>query len=128
LKESKYYLYDTGAVEGDLSAKLENTVACAILRELHLVEDTTGSKVALCYLRDKEKHEVDFLPVVDNKPLCMIEVKVSDDSFSPALFLFHNKLKKAKPFQIVYSLERKKSKDSVRMLPAHEFLKDLQLS
>jgi uncharacterized protein len=128
LKESKYYLYDTGAVEGDLSAKLENTVACAILRELHLVEDTTGSKVALCYLRDKEKHEVDFLPVVDNKPLCMIEVKVSDDSFSPALFLFHSKLKKAKPFQIVYSLERKKSKDSARMLPAHEFLRDLQLS
>ena len=30
LKESKYYLYDTGAVEGDLGAKLENTVACAL--------------------------------------------------------------------------------------------------
>ena len=34
LKESKYYLYDTGAVEGDLGAKLENIVACALIKEL----------------------------------------------------------------------------------------------
>lgn len=127
LKESKYYLYDTGAVEGDLGAKLENTVACALLRDLHLIEDTTGSRVALHYLRDKEKHEVDFLPVVDNRPLCMIEVKVSEENFSPSLFRFHRKLKHAKPFQIVYRLKRKKSKNTVRMLPAHEFLRDFQL-
>ena len=127
LKESKYYLYDTGAVEGDLGAKLENTIACALLRELHFVEDTTGSKVALHYLRDKEKHEVDFLPVVDKRPVCMIEVKVSDENFSPSLFLFHSRLIQAKPFQIVYSLKRKKSKDTARMLPAHEFLRDLHL-
>jgi len=127
LKESKYYLYDTGAVEGDLGAKLENTVACALLRDLHLIEDTTGSRVALHYLRDKEKHEVDFLPVVDNRPLCMIEVKASEENFSPSLFRFHRKLEHTKPYQIVYGLKRKKSKDGVRMLPAHEFLRDLQL-
>ncbi|UCD80203.1 MAG: ATP-binding protein [Desulfobacterales bacterium] len=127
LKESKYYLYDTGAVEGDLGAKVENTVACALLRELHLIEDTTGSRVALHFLRDKEKNEVDFLAVVDNRPRCMIEVKLSDDSFSPSLFRFHDKLRKATPFQVVYSLKRKKSKDSARMLSANEFLKDLQL-
>lgn len=127
LKESKYYLYDTGAVEGDLGAKLENTVACALLRDLHLIEDTTGSRVALHYLRDKEKHEVDFLPVVDNIPICMIEVKAGEDNFSPSLFRFHRKLEHAKPFQIVYRLKRKKTKDGVRMLPAYEFLKDFQL-
>ena len=127
LKESKYYLYDTGAVEGDLGAKLENTVACALLRDLHLIEDTTGSRVALHYLRDKEKHEVDFLPVIDNKPLCMIEVKASEEKFSPSLFLFRRKLEHVKTFQIVYGLKRKKTKDGVRMLSAHEFLRDFQL-
>jgi len=127
LKESKYYLYDTGSVEGDLGAKLENTVACALLRELHLIEDTTGSRVALHFLRDKEKHEVDFLPVVDNRPVCMIEVKVSDDSFSSSLFRFHSRLKKAKPLQLVYNLRHRKSKDGAKMLPAHEFLRDVQL-
>jgi len=45
LKESKYHLYDTGAVEGSFSARLENTVACALMRELHFLEDTTGSRV-----------------------------------------------------------------------------------
>ena len=127
LKESKYYLYDTGAVQGDMGAKLENTVACALLRDLHFIEDTTGSRVALHFLKDKEKHEVDFLPVVDNRPICMIEVKVSEENFSPSLFRFHRKLENAKPIQIVYKLKRKKSKDAAKMLPAHEFLRDLQL-
>lgn len=120
-------MYDTGSVEGDIGAKLENTFACALLRELHFIEDTTGSRVALNYLRDKDKHEVDFLPVVDNKPLCMIEVKVGEENFSPSLFRFHRKLKNARPFQVVYRLKRKKSKDMARMLPAHEFLRDLKL-
>lgn len=61
--------------------KLENTVACSLLRELHFIEDTTVSRVALHYLRDKEKLEVDFLTVVDNKALSMTEVKVSDVAF-----------------------------------------------
>lgn len=127
LKESKYYLYDTGAVEGSLGAKLENTVACALLRELHFIEDTTGSRVALQYLRDKEKHEVDFLLVVDNQPKMMIEVKVSNDHFSPSLFRFQRYLKHVKPYQVVYNLKHKRSKNMADMLPAQEFLRDLQI-
>ena len=127
LKESKYYLYDTGAVEGDFGAKLENTVAVALLRELHFIEDTTGSRVALHYLRDKEKREVDFLCLVDNNPLLLIEVKVSDDTFSPSLFRFHQYLSEAEPYQIVYNLKHKKSKGPVKMLPVHEFLQTIIL-
>jgi predicted AAA+ superfamily ATPase len=126
LKETKYYLYDTGEVDGNLGAKLENTVACALLRELHFIEDTTGSTVALHYLRDKEKNEVDFLPIIDNKPIMMIEVKLSDDNFSPSLFRFNKFFKNIKSVQVVHNLRHKKTKRSVNMLSAHEFLKDLQ--
>lgn len=126
LKETKYYLYDTGAVDGHLGAKLENSVACALLRELHFIEDTTGSTVALYYLRDKEKNEVDFLPVIDNKPAMMVEVKLSDDSFSPSLFRFNRFFKDIKSVQIVHNLGHKKTKGPVSMLSAHEFLKNLQ--
>lgn len=126
LKETKYYLYDTGAVDGNPGAKLENTVACALLRELHFIEDTTGSTVALHYLRDKEKNEVDFLLIIDNKPLMMIEVKLSDDSFSPSLFRFNKFFKNIKSLQIVHNLRHKKAKGSVNMLSAHEFLKELK--
>lgn len=128
LKEPKYYFYDTGAVEGGIGAKLENVVALSLLKELHFLEDTTGSKVSLHYLRDKEKNEVDFLAVVHGKPEFMIEVKVSDDSFSKSLFLFHGFLKRAKSIQVVYNLYRKKSSRGVKMLPVHEFLADINLS
>ncbi|MCP5050617.1 MAG: ATP-binding protein, partial [bacterium] len=126
LKEPKYYLFDTGAVEGDAGAKLENVVALALLRQLHFIEDTTGSKVALHYLRDKEKNEVDFLMIIDNKPSLMIEVKVSNDNFSKSLFRFHEFLKEASPIQVVYNLKQRKSKGAVKMLPAHEFLADIK--
>jgi predicted AAA+ superfamily ATPase len=122
LKEPKYYLYDVGAVIGDFSAKLENVVALALLRDLHLLEDTTGSKVALHYIRDKEKNEVDFLIIIDNKPSLLIEVKVSDDTFSKSLYRFHQFLKDAEPIQLVNNLTRKKSTQRMKMLPVHEFL------
>lgn len=70
-------------MEGDLGAKPENAVACALLRDLHLIDDTTGSRVALHFLKDKEKHEVYFLPVLDDRPVCMIEVKISDENLPP---------------------------------------------
>ena len=128
LKESKYYLYDTGAVEGDIGAKLENLVACSLLRELHFIEDTTGSKVSLNYIRDREKHEVDFLIVVDNKPVYMIEVKVKDDNFSPSLFRFYKYLKKTKPVQIVHYLKHRKTKGNLKMYSVHDFLYHLDLN
>lgn len=127
LKSPKYYFYDTGAIEGSMGSKLENVVALALLRELHFLEDTTGSKVSLHYLKDKSNHEVDFLAVIDNKPALMAEVKVSDDSFSKSLFRFRSYLEETKSVQVVYNLTRKKSSRGVRMLPAHEFLAELDL-
>jgi len=127
LKEPKYYFYDTGAVEGDLGAKLENAVALALLRDLNLLEDTTGSRTALHYLRDKEKNEVDFLAVVDGKPSLMVEVKAAEDSFSRSLFRFHSYLPAVKAVQVVYDLKRRKSSGAAQMLGAHEFLAEFEL-
>jgi len=127
LKEPKYYFYDTGAVEGGIGAKLENVVALELLKELHFIEDTTGSKVSLHYIRDKLKNEVDFLAVVDGQPVLMLEVKVSDDSFSKSLYRFRGFLKGTKSVQVVYHLDRRKSSKQVNMMPVHEFLADLSL-
>jgi predicted AAA+ superfamily ATPase len=127
LKEPKYYFYDTGAVEGGIGAKLENVVALALLKELHFLEDTTGSKVSLHYLRDKLKNEVDFVTVIDGMPTLLVEVKVSDDSFSRALYRFQNFLEGTKSIQVVYNLDRKKSSRGLKMLSVHEFLADISL-
>jgi len=125
LKETKYYFYDTGAVDGDEGARFENAVACCLLAELHYHEDTTGSKVALHYLRDKEKREIDFLTVVDKKPLHLIEAKFADETFAKNLFHFKRFFHKVECVQLVANLSRKKSKDGVKLLSAHEFLKTI---
>jgi uncharacterized protein len=124
LKEAKYYLYDAGAVEGDFGAKLENVVALALIRDLHLTEDTTGKRCELFYLRDKDKNEVDFLTIVDGKPVLMVEVKAGDDNFSRSLRRFHGFLSETKAVQLVYELRQPKSVRGTHMtmLPAHEFL------
>ncbi|RZB30627.1 MAG: hypothetical protein SRB1_02907 [Desulfobacteraceae bacterium Eth-SRB1] len=88
-------------------------MACALLRELHFIEDTTGNKTAFYYLRDKEKHEVDFFIIIENRPAKLIGVKVSDDKFSSSLFRFYSFLKDAALLQIVYKLKHKKTKGPV---------------
>ena len=127
LKEAKYYFYDTGDVIDSPGTRLGNTVACALLRELHLYEDTTGARVELHYLRDKEKREVDFLTVVDGLPEQIIEVKSSDDNFSQSLLRFSKILPSATALQVVHKLRQHKEREGVKMVPADEFLKNLSI-
>jgi predicted AAA+ superfamily ATPase len=126
LKEPKFYFFDVGDVKDDLGARLENLVATALLRELHLLEDTTGRKTALHYLRDKEKREVDFLVVIDGHPVLMVEVKAGEDSFEKSLFRFRRHLPGTRAVQVVLGLRRRKSSQGVEMMAAHEFLEKLE--
>lgn len=133
VKEPKYYFYDTGAVAdagADSGTVLENAVACALHRELQLVEDHEGRKTALCFLRDKEKREVDFLVTIDNRPRQLVEVKSSDDSFSPALAHFARQLPNVRALQVVKDLKRAKT-DATRTLqmrPVADYLSDVSFA
>ena len=128
LKTSKYYMYDTGEVQGGDGPRLENTVACALMKEIHLVEDTTGRRGGLFFLRDKEKREVDFLVVMDGRPVLMVAVKDGDDTFSRALFRFHGFLPTAAPVQVVHKLKHPRTRGAVRMVAASEFLLNFEVS
>jgi predicted AAA+ superfamily ATPase len=106
LKEPKIYFYDTGKVTDGGGARLENAVACALLKRLHFIADTQGKKVDLFYLRDRERREVDFLTVIDHEPEFMIEVKTGDDHFSPSLAYFARRVPVKDAVQLVRGLER----------------------
>jgi predicted AAA+ superfamily ATPase len=127
LKESKYYFYDTGAIRNEAGARLENAVACALLAELQMLEDTKGHKVDLHYLRDKEKREVDFLAVIDGKPVLMAEVKNADSAFSPHLFHFKKQLPNLVACQIVKECKREQTANGVQLVSAAKFLAELSL-
>ncbi len=109
LKEPKYYFFDSNQVEDDEGARLENLVAFSLLKELHFIEDTTGAKTNLHYLRTKENKEIDFLICIDNKPTHMIEVKSSDDQPTPAFKKFLSYFPDIPAIQLVKNCAREKT-------------------
>jgi predicted AAA+ superfamily ATPase len=83
LKEPKYYFYDNAMVEGNRGIKLENLVACALLKETQRRQDVEGEYFAMHYIRNKDGQEIDFLITQDNRPRKLIEVKWKDAGLSP---------------------------------------------
>lgn len=127
LKEPKIYFYDTGAVLGDNGAKLENAIAVSLKKRLHFLEDTKGRDVKLCYVRDKEKREVDFLVEIDRKIDFLIEVKVKDENLSQSLLYFHKKLRPRESVQLVQTAIRTKTVQDIFITPAGIWLAELDI-
>ncbi len=81
-KEGKIYMWDYAEVQ-DPAARFENLVAHHLLKACHYWTDTGEGDFQLCYLRDKERHEIDFLILRDGKPWLPVEAKLSDTKPSP---------------------------------------------
>jgi len=133
LKEPKYYFYDNGLVEGNEGVKLENLVACALLKDIHHKLDTRGEEFSLHYVRNKEGKEIDFVIVRDARPAVLIEVKWSDSEFSKSLRDFFktpdNSTSTIKRLQVVGTLKNARSwPNGDRVEPAVDFLSQLDVS
>ncbi len=109
LKQPKYYFYDNARVVGDAGVKLENLVACSLLKECHFRQDCLGEDWELFYLRKKGGIEVDFLISNKQTPKIMIEVKTSDDKPTKNFSIFFKELKNIQQVQIVKNLVREKT-------------------
>jgi uncharacterized protein len=109
LKEPKIYFFDQGRVTSGPGGRLENLVALHLLKRCDFLEDTVGDKIQLNYLKNKDRHEVDFLTVRNRKPELMIEVKNSDMNLSGSLKLFAENLKPEKAIQVVLNFDIKKN-------------------
>ncbi len=75
-KEAKHYHLDWTVVK-DPGARLENLVACHLLKWCHFLEDTEGREVELRYYRDTTGREVDFVILEEDSPIMFIECKSS---------------------------------------------------
>jgi len=128
LKTPKFYFYDTGQVVGDPGAKLENLVACALLKEIHYRADCYGEERYLYYLKDKDGREIDFYITNDKNQALMVEVKWSDENLSPNFKVFMKYFSDAEMVQIVKELNREKSfPDGAEIRCAHKWLSNLSL-
>lgn len=109
LKEPKYYFYDHTYAENNDGARLENIVACALLKELQYLEDTTGKPAALHYLRTKDSKELDFLVCIHREPRYLIEVKSTDDEPAAEFNYFSRYFPQVRLIQLVKDLRREKT-------------------
>lgn len=126
LKEPKAYFYDVGAVKGDEGAHLENAVACSLRKWIDFLVDRDGRDLTLHFLADKEKREVDFVVAEEGKAIKLIEVKASDESLSPSLRYYHERLK-VDAVQLMGKEIRSRTVSGITIEPASAFLARLEV-
>lgn len=129
LKAPKYYFYDTGQVIGNSGIRLENLAACALLKEIHYMEDCYGEEAQIYYLKTKDNKEIDFLVIRDEAPSLLIEVKWAEAAVSPNFSIFSKYFPGIKKIQIVGDLKREKTyPDGTEIRSAHNWLADFSLA
>jgi len=102
-KEPKWFLRDWSGLSDD-GARAETLVACHLLKAVEGWTDLGLGEFELRYLRDKQKREVDFLVVRNRQPWFLVEVKLAEESLSPALSHFQAQTKAPHAFQVVLNL------------------------
>jgi hypothetical protein len=112
-KEFKVYFYDCGSAFLT-SQKVENLVACSLLKQIDMERDTNGGRYGLYFFRDREKREVDFIITKNYKPFRAIEIKSGRDSLSNSLHYFCKKLSISGE-QWVLHLPRSKEVSGIRI-------------
>ena len=127
LKEKKIYLFNYPVIENE-AARFENLAALELLRAVEMWKDYGCGNFALNYLRDKDKQEVDFVITKNNKPLLMIEIKLSDEEPSANLINFQDvlnipavQLVKKEGTQKIY----KNKNNNILVATAHRWLSGL---
>lgn len=98
-KESKYYLFDWLPIK-DQGPLLENIVAIHLQKACHYWTDLAHDVFDLCYLRTREKQEVDFCIVRNGKPWMLVECKSQGTSISKALRKFADMFENAAAYQL----------------------------
>ncbi len=86
-KEKKCYLWDWSLCD-DKAARFENLVASHLLKYCHLIEDIEGEDMALTFVRDASKRELDFVVLKNNKPLFAVECKTGEQNLSKNIAYF----------------------------------------
>jgi len=99
-REGKVYLWDYAAVR-DEAARFENLVAAHLLKACDYWTDTGEGDFSLWCLRDKERHEIDFLIVRDGVPWLPVEAKLSETALSPSWGKFAGLLPCSQGLQVV---------------------------
>lgn len=100
-KEGKLYLWDWSEVQQE-GPRFENLIANHLLKYADYLTDIGEATIELCYLKNKQKKEIDFLLVKNKMPWLPIEVKLNDDTCSDNWASFLKDLPCKRGIQVTY--------------------------
>jgi len=105
-------------------------VGCHLLKAVEGWSDMGLGKFDLGYLRDKDKHEVDFVVIRDGKPWFLVEVKYRDESLSRQLKYYQDQIKAPFAFHVTIDADYEDADCFARprgplVVPARTFLSQL---
>ncbi len=124
-KQSKHYQYDWSLVT-EPGPRLENLVALHLLKWVTFQCDTTGKEIELCYYRDVEKREVDFVIVENNKPVRAIECKISAKGADASICYFKSQYPEVECIQVELECQRPlETSQGIKIVPLIEFLREV---
>ncbi len=102
-KEPKWFLRDWSGIS-DAGQRTETLIACHLLKAVECWTDLGFGKFELCYIRDKQKREVDFAVIRDGQVWFLVEAKESDTAISPALRHYQQATGAEHAFQVACNL------------------------
>ncbi|MEN8150372.1 MAG: hypothetical protein ABFS86_11160, partial [Planctomycetota bacterium] len=76
-KERKVYLWDSPRIE-DPAARFENMVAIELKRAVSSWSELGHGRFGLHFVKNKEQQEVDFLLSRDDRPILLLEAKLTN--------------------------------------------------
>lgn len=120
-KEKKLYFSDWSLLP-DSGRRFENLFAVALCRMAARFTESGIGQFEVCYIRDRERREVDFVLVKDQAPLALFEAKTANSGVSGGASYFSNRLS-IPLYQIALKAERVEAFPGNRFLiPAANFL------
>jgi predicted AAA+ superfamily ATPase len=126
-KSRKHYLFDWTTVPED-GPRFENLVGFHLLKESHFREDVEGLDAELRFFRDVEGREVDFVQMVDGKPVRFVECKLAETKISPSLLFLRRKFPAVEAVQVLATRGVDRAGElGVRLVSADRFLGGLAL-
>jgi len=120
-KESKLFFFDWSNLT-DRGNRFENLLAVSLVRLAARFTEMGLGVFEIMYIRDKEKREVDFVLIKDNKPVALFETKEGDAEIDPSGRYFAKRFG-IPLYQIVHRLGRYEAfPGNCFKIPASRFL------
>ncbi len=121
IKEKKLYFFEWSLLS-ESESRFENFLAVNLLRMAVRFTEIGLGNFEVYYIRDKEKREVDFVLVKDNKPVALFEAKEGESSISKSGRFFSKRLN-VPLFQIVHKTKKIEAfPGNCFVIPASKFL------